>query len=92
MCLARKGIKIMVTLVTVAYKALFYKGLIGNQQHEKFGYGNLKNGYCGGNKDAGVYYAMQHDKRTIYYDYDKSGDREVQSKNGKLKTEQGEYR
>lgn len=48
MCLARKGIIIMVTLVTVAYKALFYKGLIGNQQHKKFGYGNLKNGYCGG--------------------------------------------
>ena len=92
MCLARKGIKIMVTLVTVAYKALFYKGLIGNQPLKYFGYGNLKNGYCGGNKDAGVYYAMQHDNRTTYCDYDKSGDRAVQGKNGKLKTEQREYR
>lgn len=42
MCLARKSVKIVVTLVTFAGKALFYKGLNGNQQIRKNGYGNLK--------------------------------------------------
>lgn len=56
----------MVTLVTVAYKALFYKGLSGNQQHEKFGYGNLKNGYleeiCMTNKEISEVFTDVYNK------------------------------
>lgn len=83
-CLARKTLKNVVTLVTIAHEALFYKGLGGNQQHEKFGYGNLKSGYLGGDKDAGVNYA----KRTTHYGHDQSGDRAVPGKNGKPETEE----